>query len=231
VAVQELLLASPRKASEVAAVRAVLALKAHPALAAFERAEEKPLGYSVVAGLVERFASLLGFETRQGEGESLWFQFPPMFTDDVALYRAVTALSDHDLSELHTLLAALTFGQADCDQLDCGGSLFNAVARDLGTDMKSHWRPDRTFFERRTRDQLLGIAEECGCAEAYSAGMLRSYKKSELVGCLARHFETAREAEKPNEAQAKALAWLPAVMLFPAVNPDADAPEEGEPQD
>ena len=38
-------------------------------------------------------------------------------------------------------------------------SLFNRVARDLSVDMRYHWHPDRSFFERRTRDQLVAIAD------------------------------------------------------------------------
>ncbi len=53
-------------------------------------------------------------------------------------------------------------------------------------------------------------------------GSFSSFKKSELVVSLLRHFETSREAQRPNAAQAKALNWLPEVMSFPAIDPDVD---------
>ena len=142
------------------------------------------------------------------------------------LYEAVQALGDHQLEQLHTLLSALAFGQEICERLDTSDSLFNRVARDLGADMRNHWRPDRAFLERRNREQLAVIAHECGYA--LSAGAVRSYKKSELVEYLLRHFANAHAAADPTPAQIKAREWLPEAMLFPAIDPDA--PEE-EPHD
>ena len=108
----------------------------------------------------------------------MWDSFPPPFTDELALYEAVRGLSDHDLAGLQTLLAALSFGQGNCDRLDTSDSLFNRVARDLSVDMKNHWRPDAAFFGKRNREQLVGIAKECGYADGN--GSLGSYKKAEL---------------------------------------------------
>jgi ParB family chromosome partitioning protein len=71
-------------------------------------------------------------------------------------------LSDHQLEQLHTLLSALAFGQVICERLDTSDSLFNRVARDLGADMRKSWWPDRSFLERRSREQLAAIAYECG---------------------------------------------------------------------
>jgi hypothetical protein len=51
---------------------------------------------------------------------------------------------------------------------------------------------------------------------------LHSWKKTELVNGLLRHFEQARQASRPTAAQEKDRAWLPAAMLFPAADPDAD---------
>ena len=45
--------------------------------------------------------------------------------------------------------------------------------------MRNHWHPDRSFFERRSRDQLVAIAVDCGYAEG--AGRVASYKKADLV--------------------------------------------------
>jgi ParB family chromosome partitioning protein len=108
-------------------------------------------------------------------------------------------LSDHQLEQLHTLLSALPFGQVICEQPDTSDSLFNRVARDLGADMRKSWWPDRSFLERRSREQLAAIAYECGYA--LSAGAARSYKKSELVEWLLQHFANAHAASDPTPAQ------------------------------
>ena len=149
----------------------------------------------------------------------MWAQFPAAVLDDLSLYEAVRGLCDHDLDQLDTLLTALSFGQDVCQRLDTEDSLFNRVARDLCVDMRNHWRPDRSFLERRTRDQLVAIAVDCGYAEG--TGRVASYKKADLVNCLIRHFESARAAATPTPAQQKAREWLPEAMLFPAVDPDA----------
>jgi ParB family transcriptional regulator, chromosome partitioning protein len=101
-------------------------------------------------------------------------QFPPRGIDDLVLYEAVRGLSDHELDQLDTLLSALVFGQIGCQRLDTEDSLFNRVARDLCIDMRYHWHPDRSFFERRTRDQLTAIAVDCGYPEG--VGRVASYK-------------------------------------------------------
>ena len=132
----------------------------------------------------------------------MWKQLPSPDADDLTVYEAVRGLSDHDLEQLETLLIALTFGQHDCQRLDARDSLFNRVARDLAVDMRNHWSPDRSFLERRTRDQLVAIAADCGYAEG--AGQVSSYKKADLVNCLIRHFQSAKTAAAPTPAQQKA---------------------------
>ncbi len=100
---------------------------------------------------------------------------------------------------MQILLTALSFGQENCDRLDTSDSLFNRVARDLSVDMRNHWSPDASFFGKRTRDQLVSIAIECGYAEG--KGQVSSYKKTDLVNCLARHFQSAKAAAEPTPAQ------------------------------
>jgi len=114
----------------------------------------------------------------------------------------VKGLSDHDLTGLQTLLTVLSFGQVDCDRLGTQDSLFNRVARDLNIDMRKHWRPDASFFGKRSREQLVGIARECGYADGNRS--VASYKKSELVSCLIRYFQTAEATDAPTVAQQKA---------------------------
>lgn len=133
--------------------------------------------YAAVEAQARLFARWLGFDVE--DDASVWMQFPPPYSGKITLYEAVEALSEHQLDELLVLLAALEFGQVLCETLDTDESLFNAVARDLEIDMRNHWRPDRAFLERRTRDQLIAIACESGYAGG--VGSVASYKKSELV--------------------------------------------------
>jgi ParB family chromosome partitioning protein len=224
-AVQEMLFACPRKAKEVAVMARLEKFRPHEAMAALAREAEPQSAYAVLEGQVREFAAKLSFAIE--DAEPVWTQFLPRHCDDLALYEAVRGLSDHDLDQLETLLTALVFGQEICQRLDTGDSLFNRVARDLCVDMRYHWHPDRSFLERRTRDQLVAIAVDCGYAE--SVGRLASYKKADLVNCLIWYFDTARSAATPTAAQEKAREWLPDAMRFPAVNPDAVAGAEEEP--
>jgi ParB family transcriptional regulator, chromosome partitioning protein len=218
-AVAEILLASPRTAQEVLIVRTLKEFRLHEAFPALSKDGEAQSAYRVLEEQARSFAMRLGFKIE--EGESVWDSFPPPFTDELALYESVRGLSDHDLSGLQTLLAALSFGQSNCERLDTNDSLFNRVARDLSVDMKNHWRPDAAFFGKRNREQLVGIARECGYADGN--GSLGSYKKSELISSLVRHFVNAHSTAEPTEAQRKARNWLPEAMLFPAVDPTAAA--------
>ena len=226
-AMQEMLFACPRKAKEVAVVARLGKFRPHEAMAALAREAEPQSAYAVLEGQIREFSAKLGFAIE--DGEPVWTQFPPEDSDDLALYEAVRGLSDHDLDQLETLLSALLFGQEVCQRLDTGDSLFNRVARDLCVDMRYHWHADRSFLERRTRDQLVAIAVDCGYAE--NTGRVATYKKSELVNSLLWYFDTARSAATPTIAQEKAREWLPDAMRFPAVNPDAVAETEEEPDE
>jgi ParB family transcriptional regulator, chromosome partitioning protein len=223
-AVQELLLACPRKAKEVAVVDRLMRLRPHEAMTALAKEAEPQSAYAVIEGQVRQFAAKLGFAV---EAETpIWTQLDPWHRGDLALYEAVRGLSDHELDQLETLLSALVFGQIVCQRLDTEDSLFNRVARDLSVDMRYHWHPDRRFFERRTRDQLVAIAVDCGYAEG--AGRMASYKKADLVNCLILYFESARSVSEPTPAQQKARAWLPGAMRFPAIDPNAATEPEDE---
>jgi ParB family transcriptional regulator, chromosome partitioning protein len=226
-AVQEMLLANPRKAKEVMVVDRLMHLRPHEAVAALAKETEMQSAYTVLESQARLFAGWLGFEIEAGE--SVWAQLAPHDVDDLTLYEAVRGLSDHELDQLETLLSALVFGQSGCHRLDTADSLFNRVARDLSVDMRNHWRPERSFFERRSRDQLIAIAVDCGYAEG--AGRVASYKKADLVNSLIRYFESARAAATPTPAQQKAREWLPDAMLFPAVGPDAASEPDDEGSD
>ncbi len=226
-AVQEMLFACPRKAKEVAVVARLGKFRPHEAMTALAREAEPQSAYAVLEEQVRQFAAKLGFVI--DAAEPVWAQFPPEDSDDLALYEAVRGLSDHVLDQLETLLTALVFGQDLCQRLDCGDSLFNRVARDLCVDMRYHWHPDRSFLERRTRDQLIAIAVDCGYAE--NTGRVATYKKAELVNSLLWYFDTARTAATSTPAQQKAREWLPDAMLFPAVDPNAAITPEDEADD
>ena len=220
--VAEILLASPRTAQEVLIVRTLKEFRPHESFKALGKEAEPQSAYRVLEGQARHFAERFGFEI--GEGESVWDSFPPPFTDELTLYEAVRGFTDHDLNQLQILLTALSFGQENCERLDSGDSLFNRVARDLSVDMRKHWQPDVTFFGKRSRDQLVSIAIECGYAEG--KGQVSGYKKLDLVNALARFFQNAKAAAEPTPQQVKAREWLPDSMLFPAV--DRDAPIEAE---
>jgi ParB family chromosome partitioning protein len=224
-AVAEILLGSPRAAQEVMIVRMMKEFRPHESFLALASVPESQSAYRVLEGQARQFAERFGFEI--GEGESVWESFPPRFTEEISLYEAVRGFSDHDLTQLQILLTALSFGQEDCERLDSGDSLFNRVARDLNMDMRKHWQPDASFFSKRSRDQLVAIASECGYAEL--AGHLAAYKKADLVNSLVRHFQTAKNwTHAPTAAQQKAVEWLPEAMLFPAVDRDAPAEVDGD---
>ena len=217
-AVGELLLASPRTAKEVAAVLLLASLKPHEAYTESAKQTERQKPFEVLDAQSRLMAQKLGFAPR-GDERGWEALAPYRGVDRANLYTVVKTLSDHELDELHTLIVALTFGQSNCDKLDSADSLFNRVAQDLKADMRSHWKPDRAFLSRRTREQLLEIAKANGMADG--RGALATYKKSELVEGILFHDAQARSASSPTPAQRKALEWLPEAMHFPAVDPDA----------
>lgn len=223
-AVQEVLLADARKAKEVAAVHGLLALRPHEAVRQLAKSAQQQISYGVIETQAAVILRLLHLE--QNDGDTAWQTLSSgndRDRDATDLYRRVKALSDAELGQLQTVLAVLPFGQLVCEQLDTDESLFNAVAADLKVDMRNHWRPDADFLNRRTRGQLVAIAQECGYADGTSG--LHTWKKAELVSGLLRHFEQARQAAQPTDAQRKALSYLPETMLFPAVDPDATSCE------
>lgn len=216
-AVQEVLLADPRKAREVSAVAQLVSLSPHAALRTLADQPSTQSAYEAVGAQAALMARALGLDVE--DGTPAWQTLADLRSDHRgALYDAVKALSDTQLDQLLTLLAVLPFGQDNLDRLDTGASLFNRVAGDLAIDMRNHWRMDAEFLNRRTREQLVGIAQETGLSDGHS--LLRSWKKAELVSALLRHAEQARAAGEPTPAQLNARNWLPGVMHFPAVDPD-----------
>ncbi len=213
-----MLLSHPRKAKEVLATRLLGSLKPHTALRSLPGDDGMQTPQSAIGALCLAMARELGLQAdADAQG---WDQLSGDATSE-EVYALVCKLTDEQLEQLLVILAALPFGQENCDRLDAGESLFNAVALDLAIDMRNHWRPDSAFLTRRTRDQLVAIASECGLADGHS--LLRSWKKSELVSGLLTHFEQSRTATTPTAAQQKARSWLPDAMRFPATGPDGEA--------
>lgn len=226
-AVAEILLSSPRAAQEVMIVRTLKDFRPHEAFKALAKEADPQSAYRALETKALFFTSVLGFAVE--DGESVWDNLPPTFTDEIPLYEAVRALSDHDLNGLQVLLAALSFGQEDCDRLDASDSLFNRVARDLSVDMRNHWRPDAAFLSKRNREQLVSVALGSGYTD--SAAQLSKYKKADLVNALVRYFEGAKAAADPTAQQIRAREWLPEAMLLPAVDPNMATEEPVDEED
>lgn len=224
-AVQELLLASPDTARLIATVRQWQGMRLHPAHGGLPEGE-RPVAASVLETHAGRICAALNIVPDDGDDAIAVLSEASRDLDEAELYRRLRALDSDTRDKVQAFFALLAFGQADCDRLDCGDSLFNAVALDLGVDMRHHWRPDATFLNRRNRTQLIAIATECGYAEGVSG--LQGWKKVELVNALLRHFDAARTAVDPTPAQLKARNWLPEAMAFPAIDPDAAASAQGE---
>jgi ParB family chromosome partitioning protein len=232
VAVQHEMLKNPRKTREVAVTTMLSAYDwtagiktdPHASLRYFDLETNTSPVYDRIEAAVREVLAWIGIET--DEDDTAWYRLLCRPKDAVATYEAVKALTDEQLDKVFTVMLAMTFGQGDVSGLDTEDSLFNRVAADLGVDMREHWTPDMAFLSKRNKPQLIAIAHDCGAAAYTSA--ISTYKKSELVSVLTRHFEGARDAAEPNEHQQKALAWLPEAMHFPAIDPDAKAPDEGD---
>lgn len=238
-AVQEALLANPRKAKEVAVIQMMnghdgagrVKLDAHPALAFFTEEADQPASLTVIEEEAETFNACLNLDGAEAGFygsyfRGAWERLSRTRKDAVTLYEAVGELTDAELDQLHCLLTVLTFGQGGMDEVDTADSLFNRIAADLDVDMRNHWRPDEAFLSRRRKDQLEDIAKENGAAKRM--GRLADYSKKQLVAALVKHFEVCREAgDDAPEHEQKGRDWLPDAMRFTV----ATQQEETEPDD
>jgi ParB family chromosome partitioning protein len=150
--------------------------------------------------------------TSADDDDPIWRRLLQERRRAASLYDAVKGLSDADLDALHLLLPVLCFGQGYCDRLDTKNSFFNQVAGDLQVGMRQWWRPDAAYLKRRTKAQLLEIAQDSGAVDAL--GSLVKHTKADLVTALCGYFAGETDA---------ARHWLPGVMHFPAVEPDGSA--------
>ena len=224
-AVQQKLIENPRKAKEVAAVCILDRLSPHDCLTGLAKVAFPQDAYKAVDDQARHCAVTLGLE--DDAGQPGWAALIQYGISDTVLYELIKALSDDDLDTFLNLVTVISFGQKDCEEFDTRESLFNLVARDLEINMRDHWIPDFDFLNRRSKDQLVEIAKDCGYPQ--SAISLGRYKKSELVASLLRHFQHGKDAAAPSPHQQTANAWLPEAMQFPALDPDK--PEENPPME
>ncbi|WP_334127292.1 ParB/RepB/Spo0J family partition protein [Sneathiella sp.] len=237
-AVMEALMASPRKAKEVAVINLLNAydwtgrvrLDAHPALAYFAQADVQPTAYLAIEREAQDMVTALGLAEAKRHAyarpvRGAWEQLLTDTKNPTDLYEVVQGFSDAELDQLHLFLTALTFGQGNMDALDTGDSLFNRVAADLDVAMRDSWMPDEAFLTRRRKDQLEAVAKESGAIARL--GRMKDYSKTQLAAALARHFQRCAEGDTtiPEEMRTLANAWLPDAMRFPAVTTETDAPE------
>lgn len=131
----------------------------------------------------------------------------------------------------HLFLSTLTFGQSNINILDSKEqNLFNRVAQDLAVDMRNWWTPGEDFLNRRNKEQLDALMEASGTKKRF--GNLLQGKKEELVKALAGYFKSLQTKDALTEEEQVSRNWLPEVMLFPALDPDAQVqPTEAENED
>jgi len=237
-AVQEALLANPRKAKEVAVIQMMNAhdgagrvkLDAHPALAFFAEEADQPTSFTVIEEEAETFNACLNLEGAEAGFygsyfRGAWERLSRTSKDAVTLYEAVGELTDAELDQLHCLLTVLTFGQGCMDEVDTADSLFNRIATDLEVDMRDHWRPDEAFLSRRRKDQLEDIAKESGASKRM--GRLADYSKKQLVAALVKHFETSKDAgDDAPVHERKGRDWLPDAMRFAVTTAEDETEQE-----
>lgn len=224
VAVQAALLASPRKAKEVAVVLLLsrnepgnpVRIDPHHSVAYFFKADPQPKGRHTLQRLIEEFTEKL--DLHDGDNAMLPWVPTAAADDPLLLYGAIQRLSEEDLDLLACLLVLSAFGQRDMEALDTEASLFNQVAQDLGVTMREWWTPDDTFLAGLQRTNLEQVAIESGAS--MRMGRLASMRKADLVRALARNFERTADPEAElDEHDRKGREWLPGAMRFPAETP------------
>lgn len=233
VAVQKALFDNRRVAKEVAVTMMLkggfnVSLKAHGCLAYFEKSGTSPLAYVGIEEIGRTLATALGMEIP--ENSAVWSSMFHWHHGD--LYTAVKKLDDEKLDDLHLFMSTLTFGQGNVNTLDNkDNSLFNRVAQDLGVDMRDWWIADEDFLNRRNKAQLEGIMEASGAKKRF--GNLLQGKKGVLVEKLAGYFKGLLTKKTLTDEEQASRDWLPEVMLFPAIDPDAGVQdvEEDEGED
>jgi len=229
-AVQSAILTDARMAKIMAIVQmmngvdrqgSAVSLDAHAAHKAFIERDSKPtalLALEEAAASASTGLAIKHVHSVERSDLPLAVRLTVLLKDPIALYESVKELPDEQLDRLLVTLTTLCFGQAR-DALDTNAdSLFNRVAADLGVNMADHWRPTYLFLSKRTLEQLKQIAKDSGALT--HIGMLKDYKKKDLVNALARFFQ-----RKDIET---AATWLPDAMLFPAKSNEVAPQEEVE---
>jgi ParB family chromosome partitioning protein len=223
-AVQATLLADPRKAKEAGALLLLLGLRRdfgvrlnpHACHGAGSEARHHSACQAIVT-LADELANRLGFVREDGSGHDPGEGIGRLMDspDGLVVYEAVRQLPDADLDRLLMLLPILCLGQEHVDAVDEGDTLFNLIAKNSGVRVRQWWKPDAAFLALLTREQLLGVATECGAAEHLQG--INGWTKKRMVEELAVCFETHAEPESVPDADRRACDWLPGILMFPAV--------------
>lgn len=227
-AVQAALLGSPRKAKEVAVLLLFagfrISIGTRLDLHACHTApveQQAQRSYRSIGQIASELADRLGLEI----GKKIGKNDRPDDLDGVArltasgallpLYESLGRLSDEELERLHILLPILCFGEERMHDLDTGESLFNRIAVDVGTQMRSWWTPDTAFLSGLVREQVLAVAAECGAAQ-HLAGH-NGWTKKQLVDELATYFAEQSDPDRVDaDENIAARKWLPGIFRFPA---------------
>lgn len=228
-AVQVELIGNPRKAKEIGMAEMLYRSSVHGCYLYLERSGEGEAYISAMQTEAAALLELLGGKTR---GEDAFRSLLNLAYSMERAYERVQTLDDAGLERLFAFLSLVRFGQENTGELDTfGGSLFNRVATDIGTDMRTHWIPSTWFLSRRSMSQLLPILKDSGLSRLFGNG--KGYKKGELVRLMADYFAKVRSMTSPKSDQQQAKDWLPEAMQFPAIDPDAvtDEPDMDEAED
>ena len=216
-AVQVELIGNARKAKEIGVADLLYRGSVHACYLYLERSDE---GESYLAAIAAEAGELLALLGREPRGEDAFRTLMRLAYSKESAFDLVQKLDDAGLDRLFAFLCLVRFGQENTGELDTyGGSVFNKVAADVGTDMSKHWLPSTWFLTRRSASQLQPILLQSGLSRLFGNG--KGYKKSELVALMADYFAKVRNMVNPKPDQQKARDWLPEAMQFPAIDPDA----------
>lgn len=222
IAVLGALLANPRKMAEVAAVLLLsshisgnpVRVSIHDGIRILGQRAPKPKGFQALQETVAKLATKVGLVSDDERDGAISTDGIVGFNDELAIYRAVQVLPDHDLAQMLSFVPLLAFGQEHIDKVEPGTSFFSEIARDLGVSIRDWWTPNEDYLGMLKREQLEAVAVESGASVGLSR--LIAYRKKELVAALGRYFAKTSDASvKLDEFDAKGLRWLPALMRIP----------------
>ena len=213
-AVREALLADER------ALKRVLVLALHDKVRTEALAiRREPNGTDLHADHAEGFtsAALDALRKRRSKLDPLGDAYS---LNESEAYEKLRGLTPAKLDELARLLAA----ECVTAHLVRVTPLVRTLAKELGVQVRRHWRPDATWLNSYRKCQLAHLIGELrGSAHVAPA---EQRKKSELVADLAKLFEDAAEGRLTDaKLTARVNAWLPANLRD--AEPEHDTAERG----